>query len=642
MSRRIFTATPKNYGGAYDIDPEMFFTRDDLDDLNQAVLEHISETFSGNYKIEDSYIGGPDNQTVHVEVEDVDNGVVHYADAHIDMRKIKRPSDLRDKYALDLAGGIIEAMKEYSEVVESATSIQGSTEDADSVVQYRIYEVEYIEDEDDYEELECIDSVDNLDTAIALAKQHKQSSGNEVHVVEYNEEEEYTERVWSSYESDVEASTDIYSTECQDELAEQYIRNLDASGIDLSSEDDVIDELINNFGFSPEDAQSLFLRMTQCQSSVYGGLFGKKKQQATDPKARMQAYMDKANQVGDQLDALQQEALTRYGRPVHSADCVEDSCYQNVATGRTYSTNQMKDMYNYHQSRNGYTGSYEEWVQERLDEGTIVTCASDEVTASYDAPGPGDYNPPEDPRDEVADVEEICEIEMRDVIINILEDGSWEYEDTDYPWARESETSPDLYSQEYTQVMLSDLVGTVENVDAVIESLLPAEPGRYAISGDVKLVYEIEGIMSQTFPSMDEDNTAGDVEYYTDDVDVSFNYKKSSASNFKYKKVRKTRSSIDSSTAITASFNEIADGHGYWFRELEGGDIQVSMHRPYDDADYFWARYKASDEQWLFCKAGKVHQRRDSLNANPIDDTQWVADALNSLNSNIKSKMMHN
>jgi len=153
MSRRIFTATPKNYGGAYDIDPEMFFTRDDLDDLNQAVLEHISETFSGNYKIEDSYIGGPDNQTVHVEVEDVDNGVVHYADAHIDMRKIKRPSDLRDKYALDLAGGIIEAMKEYSEVVESATSIQGSTEDADSVVQYRIYEVEYIEDEDDYDDV---------------------------------------------------------------------------------------------------------------------------------------------------------------------------------------------------------------------------------------------------------------------------------------------------------------------------------------------------------------------------------------------------------------------------------------------------------------------------------------------------------
>lgn len=562
MSRRIFTATPKNYGGAYDIDPEMFFTRDDLDDLNQAVLEHISETFSGNYKIEDSYIGGPDNQTIHVEVEDVDNGVVHYADAHIDMRKIKRPSDLRDKYALNLASGIIEAMKEY-----------------DSVYQ----------------------------------------------------------------EAEIESSTDVQGAdECEDELAEQYIRNLNASGIDLSSEDDVIDELINNFGFSQEDAQSLFLRMSECRSSVYGGLFGKKKQQATDPKARMQAYMDKANQVGDQLDALQQEALTRYGRPVHSADCVEDSCYQNVATGRTYSTSQMRDMYNYHQSRNGYTGSYEEWVQERLDEGTIVTCASDDVTASYDAPGPGDYNPPEDPRDEVADVEEICEIEMRDVIINILEDGSWEYEDTNYPWARESETSPDLYSQEYTQVMLSDLVGTVENVDAVIESLLPAEPGRYAISGDVKLVYEIEGIMSQTFPSMDEDNTAGDVEYYTDDVDVSFNYKKSSASNFKYKKVRKTRSSIDSSTAITASFNEIADGHGYWFRELPNGDLQVSMHRPYDDADYFWAKYSVADECWKFCKSGKVHQRRESLNADPVDDTQWVADALNSLNSTIRSKMVHN
>lgn len=531
MSKRIFTATPKNYGGAYDVDPEMFFTRDDLNELGDAVIEKIPPTFGENFKLEEAYIGGTDNQEVTVRVEDLDSLVSFEGRAHIDMRKIKRPSDLAAKYADDIVSQIMSSIMEYENQVESATCIQGSTEDADGTVQYRIYEVEYIEDEDDYEELDCIDSVDDLDNAIELAKRHKQSSGYEVHVVEYNEEEDYTEVVWASYGSHVEASTDLGSTKCEDELAEQYVRELSRDGIDLSSQEAVVDELMNNWGFSLEDAEGLFLRMSECQSSVYGGLFGKKKKQdAEDPKARMQAYMDKANQVGDQLDALQQQALTRYGRPVHSADCVEDSCYQNVATGRTYSTSQMRDMYNYHQSRNGYTGSYEEWVQEKLNDGTLVTCSMDIL------PGPGDYNPPEDEFSYADDVEEVCELDMDNVVIIISDDGnSWDYEDKSYEWAKASEDSEDLYSDEYPNVLLSDHTGTVENVDSLLESLLPAEPGKYSVSGHVKLVYDIEGIAYKIVPDYEGGSA---IEDYSDDAEASFNFRKSSITNFKYKKAR--------------------------------------------------------------------------------------------------------
>lgn len=124
-SRNVCAASRKNYGGAFDIDPEMFFTRDDLDQLNEAVLDHISETFSGNYQISDSWIGGDDNQQVHVEVDDVDAGVTHFADVHVDMRKIHKPSDLRDKYALQLAAQIIEAIKEYQNIYSSTEAVTG-------------------------------------------------------------------------------------------------------------------------------------------------------------------------------------------------------------------------------------------------------------------------------------------------------------------------------------------------------------------------------------------------------------------------------------------------------------------------------------------------------------------------------------
>lgn len=116
------TCSKKNYGGAFDVDPEMFFTRDDLDELNQAVLDHISETFSGNYQIADSYIGGDDNQQVHIEVDDVDEGITYQATAHIDMRKIRNGSDLRDKYALRLAANIIESIKQYSATYNETAS----------------------------------------------------------------------------------------------------------------------------------------------------------------------------------------------------------------------------------------------------------------------------------------------------------------------------------------------------------------------------------------------------------------------------------------------------------------------------------------------------------------------------------------
>lgn len=126
----------KNYGGAFDVDPEMFFTRDDLDEMNEAVLDHIQNTlYTGDeYRIAESYIDGNDNNHIYIEIEDVEEGVFHSADAYIDMRKIRRPSDLKKKYGKILGDQLVASIKQYIQEmfsyddVESSTTVNGAYE----------------------------------------------------------------------------------------------------------------------------------------------------------------------------------------------------------------------------------------------------------------------------------------------------------------------------------------------------------------------------------------------------------------------------------------------------------------------------------------------------------------------------------
>lgn len=135
MSKRVFCVKPtksvnasRNYGGAYDIDPEMFFTRDDLDELAEQVMGYVLASLPGKFKLEDAYVDGSNYQDIFIEIQDLDDGTVHQASAHVDMRKIRNGHDLADKYARQLASDIIDSVEEYQgdSFVESATSIEGA------------------------------------------------------------------------------------------------------------------------------------------------------------------------------------------------------------------------------------------------------------------------------------------------------------------------------------------------------------------------------------------------------------------------------------------------------------------------------------------------------------------------------------
>lgn len=68
----------------------------------------------------------------------------------------------------------------------------------------------------------------------------------------------------------VESSQTIEGVEYKhwDEIAEQYLHEMQAVNIDISDKPAVLNELMNNFGFTQEDAEGLFVRINECASDL--------------------------------------------------------------------------------------------------------------------------------------------------------------------------------------------------------------------------------------------------------------------------------------------------------------------------------------------------------------------------------------
>lgn len=134
-----------NYGGAYDIDPDSFFTRDDLTEFGESTAEllrvdtHRDIEYNGAW-IDDNVLSA--NFVVDGDME-IDTNL------KLDMRKIRKPSDLISKYSDPVATQVKVKIKEYEpESVESATSITADW---------------YEQDEPDYVEFDDVEETIHID-----------------------------------------------------------------------------------------------------------------------------------------------------------------------------------------------------------------------------------------------------------------------------------------------------------------------------------------------------------------------------------------------------------------------------------------------------------------------------------------------
>lgn len=89
----------KNYGRAYDIDPESYFTREDLNEQGYRVAELVSLDLNRTVDYDVAWIEHDNNLTV-----DLTDG---YSSSHVtvkvDMRRIRRPKDIIACYAEAIA-----------------------------------------------------------------------------------------------------------------------------------------------------------------------------------------------------------------------------------------------------------------------------------------------------------------------------------------------------------------------------------------------------------------------------------------------------------------------------------------------------------------------------------------------------------
>ena len=85
-----------SYGGAYDIEDDMYFTKDDMYDFLYELIDKLKDAFGYDFDIYDAGFDTPTD--LYIELTDNTHDLITDNHVHIDMRKIKVPSDLNRKY----------------------------------------------------------------------------------------------------------------------------------------------------------------------------------------------------------------------------------------------------------------------------------------------------------------------------------------------------------------------------------------------------------------------------------------------------------------------------------------------------------------------------------------------------------------
>lgn len=115
----------RSYGGAYDVDPEQYFTKDDIIEFGNYVCESLDETFNDTYDIADVYMKTP--KKLYLAIVQNSDGSEFECNVDIDMRKIRKPADIIREYGNDVVYSLRQQIESYNEVIESSYDVTGST-----------------------------------------------------------------------------------------------------------------------------------------------------------------------------------------------------------------------------------------------------------------------------------------------------------------------------------------------------------------------------------------------------------------------------------------------------------------------------------------------------------------------------------
>lgn len=369
-----------SYGGAFDIEDDQYFTKDEIVEFGNTVCDHLNETFYDTYDVSDVHMETPKKLVLTVVQKSDESEFTATID--IDMRKIKKPADLMNRYLGDVVYALQQDIKAYNDEINASSDITSAQKTG----------------------------VDEIKT-----------------------------KIWNAASAKME-----------------------------------------DMGFPVDEIpEYLFVEVKQADDHIR-------------VEVRAELTYNGLTNLTNELDPI-----------VQSFD--KDSYFEPVEPG-------IAEAYIWNLSKINSSETVEAGI--------------------YDVPD-RPLDPPEDDSwKELDSDDEVIELTL-DAIVHIDEDGSWEYDDTNYPWAASPDNKRgDWYTDEYS-VYIGDKTSIVEYVDELLEPMMPAKAGEYHIKGDVTLVFSVEGIQVKRDYFWDERHGADyDEESYTDDAKTSFLYDKSHIKNF--------------------------------------------------------------------------------------------------------------
>ena len=156
-----------------------------------------------------------------------------------------------------------------------------------------------------------------------------------------------------------------------------------------------------------------------------------------------------------------------------------------------------------------------EKLQPQIDEAdSFITSSTDIEAGIYDGPERSLEPPYEAEPEELPPVKEVISIKLENVPIVMKSDGTWDYEDKKLNFASEDGKGGQWVYYDYPQVEVDDITSIVEKMDEMMAPYLPMRAGRYLLSGEVQLIYQLEGVESYGASGPDEDDEVN-TEYAT-------------------------------------------------------------------------------------------------------------------------------
>ena len=107
-----------SYGGAYDIEDDMFFNKDEIVEWADKVVAEFNNANDENYRVEDVYFAN--STDLVLEAGNSDTSFI--ATVKVDMRRIRRASDI-DKYIQSAVYQLQQSYDEFYKDIEAGTAI---------------------------------------------------------------------------------------------------------------------------------------------------------------------------------------------------------------------------------------------------------------------------------------------------------------------------------------------------------------------------------------------------------------------------------------------------------------------------------------------------------------------------------------